>query len=826
MVNFDPTFYGNYYLDLKLKNWNDQQLRSHYDLDGKKGGRMSIEKDFYERYPEFDLEFYQKFHPDFSVFQDDKYSFMRHYEWEGKNEKRLCSEKQFYTKYPEFDLEFYQNYHNDLNYLNGDKYQLMCHYHLVGKKEGRKAYQEFAEIFDASFYGNYYADLKLMHWNEEELKKHFKLDGRKGGRMGIEKDFYERYPEFDLEFYQKFHPDFSIFQGDRYSFMRHYVHTGINEKRWCNEKQFYNAYPDFDLDFYKKYNNDLDYLHGDKYKLMSHYHLVGKNEGRKAYKEFADFFYLNVNIDYFNNSNILLLNDDKSMNSINTKDIDSSKICIIYYYKEIKNEQKSQNNLSFFINYGLDKSRWKQMTISTLIIIDGNCEVLIPERKDIDVVKKENCTTIFDAIHFYEEKTNLSIKDQFTHLFILNSNVIGPIYEDNITNHWLEPFLFVGKNIEKDDVFVGSKNAILFELNNNTTNRKKYITNKIASIFTNYNYQKNIDFLNKKLNYKMNLPTILQSHKLIQYNNKSCVIYSHYDNNNTIKDYVLQNIIMLMMVGYDILFYTSSLEITNYDANKLPFKIHYYPNQPFGGGTDWYMWVDGCKNLQNQDKKYEWIMLMNDSTVLGIHGIENMKKSINTMRESGVDFWGHWDSNEIEYHYHSSLFEFKSYLVPLFVEFAEKNLSISKTKHEIVVNCETKLITFLQSNGYKTDALIKQKDNKFQPPFEFVYNKNNMINVPSHNPLNISNWINNTKAFALKWKYILPYLDSKYVSNECREVFRYIHIGKYIGYEWHFPHIPIDLYRDNNMFLNPYLFLELGTLKQRYIRLNDLIQFY
>ena len=99
-----------------------------------------------------------------------------------------------------------------------------------------------------------------------------------------------------------------------------------------------------------------------------------------------------------------------------------------------------------------------------MIIIDGNCEVLLPERTDIDVLKKENCKTIFDAIHFFERKNNLSIKEQFTHFFILNSNVIGPIYEDNTSHHWLEPFLSV-KNKE-NNIFVGSKDAILFKWNN------------------------------------------------------------------------------------------------------------------------------------------------------------------------------------------------------------------------------------------------------------------------------------------------------------------------------------------------------------------------
>ncbi len=64
-----------------------------------------------------------------------------------------------------------------------------------------------------------------------------------------------------------------------------------------------------------------------------------------------------------------------------------------------------------------------------------------------------------------------------------------------------------------------------------------------------------------------------------------------------------------------------------------------------------------------------------------------------------------------------------------------------------------------------------------------------------------------------------------YISNEFKEICRYIHIGKYIGYQSHFQHIPIDLYRNNNMFLNPYEYLKLGEFKQEFKKINDKIQF-
>ena len=71
---------------------------------------------------------------------------------------------------------------------------------------------------------------------------------------------------------------------------------------------------------------------------------------------------------------------------------DSTKsVLLIYAYYNRVNEQKNQTNLSFFLRYGLDRNRWrKNVKITTLIVLNKSiCEVLIPQREDIHILKAE-----------------------------------------------------------------------------------------------------------------------------------------------------------------------------------------------------------------------------------------------------------------------------------------------------------------------------------------------------------------------------------------------------------------------------------------------------
>ena len=129
---------------------------------------------------------------------------------------------------------------------------------------------------------------------------------------------------------------------------------------------------------------------------------------------------------------------------------------------------------------------------------------------------------------------------------------------------------------------------------------------------------------------------------------------------------------------YDIFFCTSSTEIKNVD---LPFKIHYFDN--VGCGTDFNM---ANAIFNNEDlSKYKWINLLNDSILLPIHGIENMKKTILTMRQ-GNDFWGLYESNEIQIHLCSNcFFEISAKCYPVLKSFYNSKLNECATRTEFYI---------------------------------------------------------------------------------------------------------------------------------------------
>lgn len=136
--------------------------------------------------------------------------------------------------------------------------------------------------------------------------------------------------------------------------------------------------------------------------------------------------------------------DIRTPKEIELPDIVNSKVGVIYVYYERKNEQKNQTNLAFFLKYALNNKIWQNIDINYLFIINGyQCEVSIPERPNIDVLKEYNChdwEAYANGIKFYEEKFNKKIWEIFDYLCLVNCSVIGPIYESSINTHWLSPF--------------------------------------------------------------------------------------------------------------------------------------------------------------------------------------------------------------------------------------------------------------------------------------------------------------------------------------------------------------------------------------------------
>ena len=547
------------------------------------------------------------------------------------------------------------------------------------------------------------------------------------------------------------------------------------------------------------------------------------------------------------------------------------KVCIIYVYYEHKNETNSQTNLAYFIKYGLDQSRWRNMDITTLIMINGQqCELLIPEMKNVDVLPNENEYDIISykkGIQYFEKKHNKPFYDIFNSLLIMNCGIFGPVYEEGPNRHWLDPFFNKLQtenvaicspciNFLKDDDAGGpgprcqsycsliKMDKTIYNLILNTILQGEYrLTRTLLEngynisclIYDNINYNdsnvwthysdridripdmtlsnfksqvfvKNYWRINQELRdslpcyynesiqtafSKTNMKNIYNDYPKIDYdynlldihekgyvhnqpntkwvskqdfydkfgfaeehilwpqqksNNTACVIYCHYDKDNIVKDYVIQAVKTMIILEYDIFFCTTCTEIKN---TTLPFKIHFFKN--VGSGTDFIM----ANTIFNDEdlSKYKWINLLNDSILLPIHGIENMKNTIRTMRQ-GNDFWGLYESNEIQIHLCSNcFFEISAKCYPVLKSFYNSTLDKCTNKQSFIDNVEVRQTQYLVDNGFTYKGVVSYKE-LTPEPFCILFN-----------PININKYLSDPKSFGIKWKYIGNYMDYKKLNN-------------------------------------------------------------
>uniref|UniRef100_A0A6C0KRS4 Uncharacterized protein n=1 Tax=viral metagenome TaxID=1070528 RepID=A0A6C0KRS4_9ZZZZ len=245
-------------------------------------------------------------------------------------------------------------------------------------------------------------------------------------------------------------------------------------------------------------------------------------------------------------------------------------------------------------------------------------------------------------------------------------------------------------------------------------------------------------------------------------NFKGCLIYAHYDADNIVKDYIIETIKIFRYLGYDILFFTACKILTN--VSFLPCNVFYTNNE--GAGTDWRIWLYGCKYLINHGLIYDYVFILNDSIILPINGISNFEKTIINMRSSS-DFWGHWESDEVEWHIIGTPIEFKYQMIHDIIPFIENNLTKCSNKIDFIFKMEVKFAKYLVDKGYKWNTVIKKNI------------LNNNVCCPVFNPINLDRWLNNPETFAIKWKYSLSYLNENNYSKELNYLTKYLYYGKY-----------------------------------------------
>jgi hypothetical protein len=184
-------------------------------------------------------------------------------------------------------------------------------------------------------------------------------------------------------------------------------------------------------------------------------------------------------------------------------------------------------------------------------------------------------------------------------------------------------------------------------------------------------------------------------------------------------------------------------------------------------GTDWLVWLNGLKRIYNKNN-YEWILLLNDSILFPIHGIIPFQNTINEMRKD-VDFWGHWSSEEINFHLIGTPIEIKCNLIQDVIHFILDGISKCNNDMDYIYKLETKLTPYLINKGYKYNTVVNYKD--------LNYPINTLCLV--FNPIVIEQWIHSPNTFAIKWKYMISYLNENNLSKELNYLTRFLYYGPY-----------------------------------------------
>jgi hypothetical protein len=375
-----------------------------------------------------------------------------------------------------------------------------------------------------------------------------------------------------------------------------------------------------------------------------------------------------------------------------------------------------------------------------------------------------------------------------SHILLINNYNICSLYPLNIDTYNCnindrEEFFHKNNNFLKKTIFI--KNIwriekgqaslpILYDYCITYMNKKLKIKNIFENILFDYNYDNllitnNINYYTNPANNNMEYYNLYgRAEEIIIFpkvkKNNNCVIYAHYDKNNIISDYIINALKIFIYCEYDILFYTSSDKIINIDLSILPFKVNFVKNM--GSGTDLIIYNMGLKYILNNNFNYEWIMMINDSILLPINGIENFKNSIMNIRNT-CDFWGHWDSNECEWHIILSPIEIKYKLINDVIIFFDEKIKLCTTKLDFIFNIEIKFAKYLLDRNYKHNVIININDLTID----------NALPCPTHNPYIIKQWINKKKTFAIKWKYCISYLNKNIVSEYFNYLTRYLYYG-------------------------------------------------
>jgi len=173
---------------------------------------------------------------------------------------------------------------------------------------------------------------------------------------------------------------------------------------------------------------------------------------------------------------------------------------------------------------------------------------------------------------------------------------------------------------------------------------------------------------------------------------KMLCIFSHYDKDNIIDDYVVHYLTELKKLECDILFISTSENMLESEVNKISLLCcQVIVKQNIG--YDFGAWRTGIEIISDKLEKYEQLILCNDSVYAPLFDLNEMFRQM----DKKFDFWGITDNYQHKHHIQSYFIVFskKVFLEKYFLDFW-KNIKVFKYKENIVRNYEIGLTKLLR----------------------------------------------------------------------------------------------------------------------------------
>lgn len=210
---------------------------------------------------------------------------------------------------------------------------------------------------------------------------------------------------------------------------------------------------------------------------------------------------------------------------------------------------------------------------------------------------------------------------------------------------------------------------------------------------------------------------------------KRLAVFSHFDHQNIVDDYVIYYLDALVKIGFDIVFVSNSF-ITSKDENRVGGfckKVIVRENT----GYDFYCYKIGVLLSGLEVDNYDQILICNDS----VYGpVFDLSLVFNIMDSKQVDMWGITSSTQVSKHLQSYFIVFNKTIIKSgCLQEYFNGVKLLSNKKDIILKYEIGLTKYFFDKGF-TYASFYSFPSKMKAARVIFYNKiiNRAINIRNH----------------------------------------------------------------------------------------------